>query len=239
MCNDSCLSVHEVYMQKVLRLWHLLEHLSFVACFGRKLRMLCKLCSAFYVLYYALGEGGSDVRGNMKQLGIKCAILGILLSLFVLLIIAKGEALTQVHIKIQEGQDERMDKGIPFITAEEDKLPDYKLLYLVDDRWHTIGTIRNTSAQDWLRYTIADPPNLSLVKRVRVVEEDVALDDVLDEVAVADGGVSGTMFAFEFKSTRSFGSGMQWFFATPVGLAILSGVCLAVLVMIFAVLPLP
>ncbi len=99
-------------------------------------------------------------------------------------------------------------------------MPDYRVDYLEPGRWNKVGTIQNTSATDWLKFSISTPPSLSLVQTIRVIEDDLAEDDILEEVFVSEGDNEGKMFKYQINTVWSFNAGVSWFGSTAFGKAI-------------------
>lgn len=161
-------------------------------------------------------------------------LLALLVLLFIGLSAFNAESIDSVSIKLKSGVEEVHDKTLPLMNKPNEKLPDYKLLYLEDEQWKTIGTTLNTSAQNWIEYSVSDPPNLVLVQALRVIEEDKAFDDVLEEVQVSETQIEGEMFEYEIATTYSFKSGMKWFATTPLGIAIFGGIGLAVFLVVIS-----
>jgi hypothetical protein len=161
-------------------------------------------------------------------------LLAILILLMLVLSAANSTSIATVSIKLREGQREHKDKAIPFITDKGDELPDYRVSYLLGDRWHSIGTAFNQSAVDWIEFQISDPPNLTLVQCIRVSDEDAAEDDHLEEVQLADLQPKGKMFEYRIETTRSFKSGLAWFATTALGIVIFGAIGLAVFLVVLS-----
>jgi len=176
---------------------------------------------------------------SIKQLvsHFKIAWYGLLAVCILLLLVlsaVNSKSLATVSIKLREGQQEHKDKAIPFITKEGDELPDYRVSYLLGDRWRLIGTAFNQSASDWIEFKISDPPNLTLVQGIRVSDEDAVAHDHLEEVQLVDLSPQGKMFHYRIETTRSFKSGMVWFATTPLGMAIFGAIGLAVFLVVLS-----
>jgi uncharacterized protein (DUF736 family) len=168
---------------------------------------------------------------------LKMAWYGLLALLVLLLLVLSAlnsTSVAGVSIKLRAGQKEHMDKAIPFVTKPGEELPDYRVAYLLDDQWHSIGTAFNRSAADWIEFKISDPPNLSLVRGLRVSDEDALEDDDLEEVQLVQLPPTGRMFEYRVDTTRSFKSGMVWFATTPLGMAIFGGIGLAVFLVVLS-----
>lgn len=161
-------------------------------------------------------------------------LLALLIITLVVLSIVNSKSLSVVSIKLKDGQVEHMDRSIPFVTKKGEELPDYRVSYLLDEQWHTVGTALNKSAKDWISFPISDPPNLTLVQGIRVTDMDVAQHDNLEEVQLLDVAPQGSMFEYEIETTKSFKSGMWWFAATPLGVAIFGAIGVAVFLVVLS-----
>lgn len=163
--------------------------------------------------------------------------IGIVLFLLLVSIAApafNSEAISEIRIKLNPGVAEKFDKKLPLLSQPGGELPDYRLEYLVAEKWQVIGTKHNQSASEWLAFPVNDPPSLALVKGVRVVEDDIAKDDILDEVSPRNGQVDGTMFSFEFQTSSSYKAGLDWYASTALGKAILGAIFLAVFLVVIS-----
>ena len=97
-----------------------------------------------------------------------------------------------------------------------------------------IGTSVNKTAADWIDFEISDPPNLALVRGIRVSDKDSIEHDLLEEVQLVDSSPTGDKFHYRIKTKRSFKSGMVWFSTTPLGIAIFGGIGLAVFLLVLS-----
>jgi len=61
-----------------------------------------------------------------------------------------------------------------------------------------------------------------------VVEDDLAEDDILEEVFVSEGAVEGKMFTYKVNTVWSFNSGVSWFASTALGKAMFAAVAFVV-----------
>lgn len=163
-------------------------------------------------------------------------LLALLVFMLIVLSAANVKSLATVSIRLNEGQEEHRDKTIPFISAPGEELPDYRVQYLLDSKWHLIGTAINRSAEDWIVFKISDPPNLRLVQGIRIMDQDTAEHDHLEEVQLVDLPPRGEMFEYRIETTWSFKSGMEWFATTPIGIAIFGAIGLAVFLVVLSYL---
>lgn len=164
-------------------------------------------------------------------------LLVLLATAFITLCIANSETLAAIRIKLLDGQTDRMDRKLPLIMSAGEELPDYRAEILIQDHWHEVGTIPNSSARDWLSYHLSDQPNALLVQRLRIVEDDKLSDDLVDEVSVVGDTAQGTVFTYAFEHSASFKAGMDWFAGTALGKTIFTAIGIAVLLAVLAHLP--
>jgi hypothetical protein len=159
-------------------------------------------------------------------------LLTLLLLLMLGLSAINSSALTAISIQLIDGKADHLDKRIPLLTRNGEEQPDYRVDYQVNDRWHSAGTLVNQSAKQWLNYPITKPPNLKFVQAIRVVEDDLTKDDLLDQVPATQTEITGNQFQYRLETEYSIDAAMEWFASTPLGMAILGGVFLAVFLVI-------
>lgn len=176
-------------------------------------------------------------------MNLKIVWYGLLVTLLLVTLgvsFSHRQAVESVGIKLRADQVERSDHGIPFLTDQRDRLPDYRVEYLTGRSWFPIGTAFNRSAANWIHFPLSDPPNLSLVQAIRVTEDDRFEDDPLDEVMVAgQTRVTGSMFEFQLQTSPSFKAGMAWFASTALGKAIFAGIMAAVFLVVISYVGFP
>jgi hypothetical protein len=151
------------------------------------------------------------------------------------LAISKSNGLVEVTVTAIDPANEPKDVKVPLANAS-DALPDYELT-LIDDlgsAWH-LGVKPNESAADGLTWRLAAPVSVSQIASIRLREKDLIVSENLAEVHVQGAAVESKGYRFEFETERSFGVGVQAFFRTPVGIAIVVGFLLAVLFLMLAI----
>ena len=139
-----------------------------------------------------------------------------------------ARAVQSVSIQLLDGVEERRDHRIPLLHKEEEALPDYQLDLMVDEAWHTVGTVINQSAVEPIVYPVKETVNVSYLQRLRIIEADGLESDLLEEIAVEEESGQGHQYAYSLETGYSFGAGVAWFFKTPVGRAILTGIIIVV-----------
>lgn len=151
------------------------------------------------------------------------------------LAISKSNGFVAVKVTALDPAKEPKDAKVP-LTDPRDALPDYELT-LIDDLgsiWH-LGAKPNESAAGGLTWRLAAPISVSQVASIRLREKDLVVSENLAEVQLQGDSVESKGYRFEFETERSFGVGVQAFFRTPVGMAILMGFVLAVVVLMLAI----
>ncbi len=164
-----------------------------------------------------------------------CAgILAISVLLCIVIAGIKSVGLTGVTITALDPANEPKDPVLPLVNQHE-ALPDYELAIVrKTDGTIRLGTKPDTSAAKGLHWQIDDPVSVADIASLRLTEQDKIVSDVLAEVQVRGRSVDENGYRFEFEKQRSVGVGVEAFFKTPIGLAILTAVVLAVLVIIFS-----
>ena len=168
-------------------------------------------------------------RFQISLLVIATALGGV----FVFMAWQNSLALTAVSIRVKEGVQEHTDHSIGVIGSEH-RLPDYKVKIRIARRLLAVdlGTRLNTSATNWINFPINDLVPLRKLQEVIIVEDDRAEDDVLARIQGTGTDWSGSEFACRLSTFRSFETGMDWFFDTALGKAIVTAIVLAIILVI-------
>lgn len=175
-------------------------------------------------------------RGLSRRLTSRICLSVIAVSVILCVVVAaaRSEGLTEVKITASDASIEPRDHGLPLIQRKA-ALPDYQILVnLSSGRRVDLGTRPDTSAVDGLTFTVSDPMSLADIASIRLQDRDRILSDAIAEVEYAEDGVEQKGYRFEFSSERSLAVGVESFFATPIGMAIMAGFALAVLLIILA-----
>jgi hypothetical protein len=163
------------------------------------------------------------------------ALLILLFSAFVLGCLLNAEAIKEVRVRLKPGAEEPGDHHLLGI-GDRDKLPDYSLRIRTRNRWAAAGTQLNTTAANWLVFPVKAALPLRHALELQLVEEDKLENDVLEQLPLTAMTITGKQFEFQIGTERSFESGMEWFFDTPIGKAISLGITIAVIAVILALL---
>jgi hypothetical protein len=172
----------------------------------------------------------------MKRIRLLLVLSVVLLAgLFLVLSWQNSLALTAVSIRIKDGMKEHTDHTVLGFGAEH-HLPDYKVKLRVSRRLLAIdlGTRLNTSATNWVEYSVNELIPVRHVQELMVIEDDRAEDDVLDRVQGTGLEREGASFKSIFVARRSFEVGMNWFFGTPLGKAVSAGVVVGIVLLILS-----
>lgn len=115
----------------------------------------------------------------------------------------------------------------------EERLPDYRVDLVVDGETRKLGTMPNRSAVDGLEFRVAGEYPVRQLQEIVLMEDDPVKNDVLVRVQgqqpfpIESGG-----YKFELEQSRSFMGGLEYFFATPIGKAVLTGITIAVILLV-------
>lgn len=156
----------------------------------------------------------------------------LLAALFLALSWKNSAVITGVSIRIKEGVHEHTDHKLLSIGAEH-HLPDYKVKIRVNRRFLNIdlGTKLNTSATNWLDYPVNDIVPARNLQEIIIVEDDKVESDMLDRIQAGEP-LEGSSFRARLTGERSFDAGMKWFFDTPFGKAVSTGIAVGIILLI-------
>ena len=149
-------------------------------------------------------------------------ITPILFVAFVVGVLLHGTTAEAVLVELKEGAEEPRDGGVLGMGGA----PDYRLEVDLGRKVLECATYVDTRVGDGLRFEVPGPPPRGAVLALKLVEDDAARDDVLEEVPVEGDVVEGVAFRFTIERGWSLGAGVEWFLGTPVG--VLVGALLAV-----------
>lgn len=153
------------------------------------------------------------------------AIVGILLN---------SKELSSVSVSLLPSGVEHKDKTLLGV-GKDDEAADYQLkLRSRTEGWIDLGTFVNTPIGDGLTFTPSESIPLRTIQEVRLLDQDKVESDVLDQGPLVKGTYQGVNYKFDALSTFSLEAGFHWFFATPVGIAILVGLGAAVFLVVFS-----
>jgi hypothetical protein len=166
-------------------------------------------------------------------------IVGVvaLVALFGVLSFRNSTVVTSVAIRLKDGVREHQDRTVLGV-GKEHQLPDYRVKLHVTRRFLNVdlGTHLNTSATNWIEFSVKEVIPLRHVQEVLIIEDDKVVSDALERLHIAGEMTEGKSFHCRLTTERSFEAGMNWFFNTPVGKAVSFGIALLVVLLAIALL---
>lgn len=138
--------------------------------------------------------------------------------LFGLGVALHGKTLTGVTVSPLEGTEEVEDGGVLGIGTGD---PDYRLDVRVGKDWRQSATHQDKPMGDGLYFAITTEPPKGIVTSMRLVEDDAANDDVLDEALIEGGEAQSTAYRYEIEHGWSLGAGIEWFLGTTPGILLM------------------
>jgi len=187
-------------------------------------------------MYYELHKHERTVSPWRITSWICCGVIVISVVSCVILAAVRSEGLTKVKVTALEGDKEPRDHGLPLIN-QKDVLPDYEIIIMTQDGTKTnLGAKPNTSAVEGLTWVLNHPISITDIASVRLQDQDKIISDAITEVQVTDKSVVSGNYRFDFQTQRSAAVGVQSFFGTPIGLAIVMAFVIAIVLIIVLML---
>ena len=164
-------------------------------------------------------------------------------SLFVLLgcvfiftgaVIFGGRSLKSITVTyIGEGK-EHQDKFVPGINSDE-RPPDYGLEVRFDNEWRLLGLFSNTFiASNPLSFMPNKQIPVRLAEEIRLFDDDPLENDILEVHTLKEGKIQGDRYSFEVEFGYSLLAGLEYFWHTAVGKAILAGITVCVILFLLS-----
>jgi hypothetical protein len=152
----------------------------------------------------------------------------------VVLAAINSTGLSAVRVTALEDTVEPKDHNLPLVKQKE-ALPDYELIVVLRSGGTVkLGAKPDTSADEGLTWTLTEPVAISDIASIRLEEQDKLLSDAIAEVQFATEPVTDKGYEFSFTTERSFGMGVQAFFRTPMGLAIVGALFVAIVLVLIS-----
>lgn len=149
--------------------------------------------------------------------------------------VSRSVGLTHVTVTALDAAAEPRDHNIPLLK-QHDALPDYRLTVNTTSRSIIdLGAKPNESATDGLTWELPEPISTSDVGSIRLDDQDKVLSDAIAEVQLSSSPVTSGNYRFDFSTERSFSVGIQSFFKTPIGIAIITAFTIALLVIFLSI----
>ena len=101
----------------------------------------------------------------------------------------------------------------------------------VDGRFD-LGTFANTPIGDGLTFQPQQVIPMADLTDIRLLDRDKLESDVLEQFPYDESKYVGKNYSFEIGTAKSLEAGLAWFFKTPVGLAIITGIIFAVVIVV-------
>ena len=163
-------------------------------------------------------------------------ITGILLAAHLVFAALNSQALTSVTIQLLPDLEEHQDKTFLTIGRKE-VLPDYEVVIHGDEssRWN-LGFKKDVSAKEPLTFPVADPIPLRYVQTIVVQDKDNFETDVLDTAPLDGMEFATSRFQYTIETKPTFGSFLWYFFDTPLGIAISTGIMIGIVAFIILLL---
>jgi hypothetical protein len=154
-----------------------------------------------------------------------------LLAIFTGSVIYGGKSLKSIQLRFTGEGKEHQDKYVPGLNSEE-KAPDYGIEVRFDDEWKLIALMNNTFISS---NTVTFTPNrqipVRLVEEIRLFDNDPVENDILEVLMVNEGQLRGDNYSFEVEYGYSIMTGIEYFWHTAIGKALLVGVTICVLIL--------
>lgn len=107
--------------------------------------------------------------------------------------------------------------------------PDWRLDLRVGTKWFDLGTFQDQPFEEPLTWSLAHPEPLYQVRSVKLVEVDLAKNDVIEERPVAGLEFEGQSYRYTLETSFEWQAGIEWFLETPQGMLVALGIVVAML----------
>jgi hypothetical protein len=147
----------------------------------------------------------------------------------------RSTGLTRIKVTAIDADAEPRDHQLPLFKQKQ-ALPDYQVLVILREGGYlNLGTKPDRSAVGGLDWSLGSPVSLSDIASIRLQDDDKLVSDVVAEVQIDGEEVADGNYRFEFHTQRSIEVGIQSFFQTAIGKAILAAFFVAVFLMLFEI----
>ncbi len=148
----------------------------------------------------------------------------------------RSNGLVTVTVTALDQAAEPRDRVIPLVNKKHEALPDYEVVVnLNDGQTIRLGAKPNSSAVDGLTWQLSNPVSVAEVASLRLQDQDALVSDTLAEVQITGDWAVQENYRFDFTLQRSLSVGIQSFFHTLIGKAIVAGFFVAILLMVLSV----
>ena len=154
-------------------------------------------------------------------------LLGFLV-IFVVSVIFGGKSLKSITVTYTGAGKEHQDKYVPGVNSDE-KAPDYGLDVRFDDEWKLLGLFSNTFiSSNSISFTPHKQLPVRLIEEIRLFDDDPLENDILEVHTIKEGTIQGDNYSFEVEYGYSLLTGIQYFWHTAIGKAVLVGITICV-----------
>jgi len=164
--------------------------------------------------------------GSMKISRIVGIVFVLLLLAGAFEIIRHSGTVESVRVTLRSGAVE------PAAGMGDSSGPDYRLLLRAGDDWVDCGVRQDTHIGSGLDFPVNELVSWRALAELRFEEDDLAGDDLLERMPVDGTAFEGKVFAFELSKGFDVQAGIGWFFSTPLGMVLASGLALGLLLMV-------
>ncbi len=167
---------------------------------------------------------------------ICCGVIACSVFACIVMAAIRSNGLATVTVTALDQANEPRDPVVPLVNKETDALPDYEVIVnLSDGQRVKLGAKPNNSAVEGLTWELSNPVSVAEIASVRLQEQDVVVADAITEVHIAGNSLIDAGYRFDFSFERSLSVGIQSFFHTPIGKAIVGGFFVAIILMVLSV----
>lgn len=123
--------------------------------------------------------------------------------------------------------------GAPEVGDGIGGVPDWRLDVRAGWRWHRQETFADTEIGERLTWTLESSLPERSVERLRLMEDDAAGDDEIEEVAYDGASFEGPGFAYESEVALRPVAGLTWYVTHWPGVGLLVVLVLALILSVF------
>lgn len=146
-------------------------------------------------------------------------------------ILMNAQSLRSVTVTLSSGGEEYHDKTI-LGMGKEDRNPDYWLRARTTEGVVDLGTYANQELGEGLSFTPQQNIPAKEIVGFQLLDKDKFESDVLAEFPYETDQLVGANYTLEIHKGMSLESGLAWFFKTPIGIALLTGLIIGIAVII-------
>ncbi|WPJ97537.1 hypothetical protein SH580_07415 [Coraliomargarita algicola] len=159
------------------------------------------------------------------------AILVIFIGWAIFGVLTHSSSLESVTVTLTPGGVEYHDKTV-FGVGANDRAADYWLRVHTTEGTRDLGIFANTEIGDGLTFTPQSNIPMEEIVDLQLLDKDKFENDVLEQFPYETEQHVGVNYTLEISSTMKLESGFAWFFKTPVGIALLTGLMLGIVIVV-------